>query len=214
MRLRRLSRSPLFFWVVVALLALLTATVVGGLVGEARAEAARFGSLRAVIVATDPVASGEVVGDGDIQVRSVPAAFLPEGWMGSPDEVVGRTALMPLFRGQAVLRGNLAPWGLKGLAALLPPGTRAVSVPTGSASPPLQRGDLVDVLASFDPQAAGTGEPTFAVALAASVVDVGEESATVAVTPAEAAKVVYAVSHGAVALAITAGPEDGPAPRS
>jgi len=212
-RLRRLSRSPLFFWVVVALLALFTASVVSRLVGRARADAARFGSLRTVVVASDPVDAGEVVSEGRVQVRSVPAAFLPEGWMGSPAEVIGRTAVTPLFRGQAVLRANLAPWGLKGLAALLPAGTRAVGVPTGAASPPLQRGDVVDVLASFDPQAAGGGEPTFAVAVAASVVDVGEESATVAVTPAEAAKVVYAVSHGAVALAITAGPDNAPAPR-
>ncbi|MGI9021828.1 MAG: Flp pilus assembly protein CpaB [Acidimicrobiales bacterium] len=211
MRLRRLSRSPSFFWVVVALLALLTATVVGRLVGGARAEAARYGSLRTAAVATRAVDAGAVVQPGDVTARSVPAAFLPKGWMGSVDEVVGRTTVAPLFRGQAVVRDTLAPWGLKGLAALLPAGTRAVGVPAGVASPPLRAGDVVDVLASFDPQAAGGGEPTFPVAQAALVVDVGEESATVAVTPAEAAKVVYAVSHGTVALAITAGPAGAPA---
>ena len=164
MRLRRLSRSPLFFWVVVALLALLTATVVGRLVNGAQAAAARYGSLRTVAVAANPVEVGTVVAAGDVKLRSIPAAFLPEGWVSSVDEVVGRTTVAPLVRGETVLRTHLAPWGLKGVAALLPPGTRAVSVPTGAASPPLQRGDVVDVLASFDPQAAGEGDPAFAVA--------------------------------------------------
>jgi len=209
-RLHRLSRSPLFFWAVVAALALLTAAVVGHLVSRARAEAARYGSVRTVVVVTAPVEAGAVVRPDDVSVRTVPAAFLPEGWMGSTDEVVGRTVVVPLFGGQAVVRANLAPWGLRGIAALLPPGTRAVAVPTGAASPPVRKGDVVDVLATFDPPAGGDGDPTFPVALAAPVVDVGQESATVAVTPSEAAKVAYAVVRGAVTLAVTAGPA-GPA---
>lgn len=211
MRLRRLSRSPLFFWAVVALLSVLTATVVGRLVGRARAEAARYGSLRTVATAAREVEAGAVVRAADVSLRTVPAAFLPEGWVGSADEVVGRTVVVPLFKGQAVLRADLAPWGLRGLAALLPPGARAVAVPTGTASPAVHKGDVVDVIATFDPQVAGDGEPAFPVALAAPVVDVGEESATVGVSPAEAAKVAFAVTHGAVSLAVTAGPA-GPSP--
>jgi len=198
------------FWAVVALLALLTATVVGRTMGRARAEAARWGSVRSVAVATENVAAGTVVRGGDVALRSMPAAFLPEGVVSSIDDVIGHTTLLPLVRGQAVVRGDLAPWGLKGLAALLPSGSRAVGVPTGSASPPLHNGDVVDVLATFDPQTAGT-EPTFAVAQAALVVDVGSESATVAVSPAEANKIAYAVTHGSVSLAVTTGPAGAPA---
>ncbi|MDQ6797532.1 MAG: hypothetical protein M3011_05830 [Actinomycetota bacterium] len=105
------------------------------------------------------------------------------------------------------MREALAPWGLKGLAALLPAGTRAVGVPTGAATPPLHTGDVVDVLATIDAPSVTT-DPTFAVAQAALVVDVGSESATVAVSPTEANKVAYAVAHGAVSLAVTAGPPD------
>jgi len=206
-RLHRLSRSPLLFWAVVALLALLTATTVGRAMGRARAEAARWGSVRAVAVTTGPVAAGTVVRAGDVAVRSMPAAFLPEGAMSSIDDVVGRATLLPLVRGQAVVREALAPWGLKGLAALLPIGTRAVGVPTGAATPPLRNGDVVDVLATIDAPTA-SADPTFAVAQAALVVDVGSESATVAVSPAEANKVAYAVAHGAVSLAVTAGSPD------
>ena len=205
MRLRRLSRSPLVFWATVAVLALVTASVVGRLVGRARSEAARYGSLRTAAVATRPVGAGDVVEGDDVAVRQVPAAFLPDDSVTSPEEVVGQTVVVPLFPGQPVVRGQLAPWGRRGIAALLPPGHRAVSVPTGGASPPLQKGDVVDVLATFDPQSAG-GDPTFPVATAALVVDVGEESATVAVSAEEASRVAFAVVNGAVTLALTADP--------
>jgi len=206
MRLRRLSRSPLLFWAAVALLALLTASVVGRLVGRARAEAARYGSLQTAAVATRAVEVGAVVGADDVAARQVPAAFLPDGWVASPEEVVGRTAVAAVFPGQAVVREQLAPDGIRGIGAALPPGGRAVGVPTGPAGPPLEKGDVVDVLATFDPEAAGGGDPTFPVASAAVVVDVGEESATVAVTAEEANRVAFAVANGVVTLAVSAGP--------
>ncbi|HEX2041434.1 MAG TPA: Flp pilus assembly protein CpaB [Acidimicrobiales bacterium] len=213
MRLRRLSRSPVVFWAAVAVLALLTASVVGRLVGQARAAAARYGHLRPAAVASRAVEAGAVVGADDVVVRQVPAAFLPDDAVGAVDEVVGRTAVVPVFPGQPVVRAQLAPEGRRGVAALLPPGGRAVSVPTGPASPRLERGDVVDVLATFAEAAAQGegGEPTFPVATAAPVVDVGEESATVAVSAEEAARVAFAVVHGAVTLALTAAP---PAPVS
>jgi Flp pilus assembly protein CpaB len=221
--LRRLTRSPLFFWAAVAVLALLTAAVVGRLLGRARAEAARYGSPRTVAVATVDLPAGSVVRPADVDRRTVPAAFLPDGWVGSVAEVVGRTVVVPVVRGQALLRAHLAPWGLRGLAALLPPGARAVAVPTGASSPPLHTGDVVDVLATFDTAATGgEGDPSFPVALGAAVLDVGGESATVAVSPEDATRVAYAVSHGAVSLAVTAGPaapagaptsRSGPGPR-
>jgi len=207
-RLHRLSRSPLSFWTVVALLGLLTATVVGRTMARARAEAARYGSVRNVAVVTRPVAVGTVVHAADVANRSMPAAFLPDGAVSSLADVVDHTAVVPLFQGQAVVRSDLAPWGLKGIPALLPAGTRAVAGPTGSATPPLHTGDTVDVLATFDAQSAGSGDPTFPVAEEAPVVDVGSESVTVAVTPAEASRVAYAVARGAVTLVVSAGPTD------
>jgi Flp pilus assembly protein CpaB len=200
-RLRRLSRSPVVFWALVVLLAVLTATVVGGLAGRARAEAARYGSLRTVAVATRAVDVGTVLRPADVSEERVPAAFLPEGPVGSASDAVGRTVVVPLFRGAPLLRGQLAPWGLQGVAALLPPGRRAVAVPIGDATPKLRPGDVVDVLATFESEG---GEPTVEVAVGAPVVDVGEESATVAVAPEEARRVAFALAAGAVALVVRA----------
>ncbi len=213
MRLRRLARSPLVYWVTVVALACFTAATVSRLVGRAGTEAARFGRLRSVVTATVPLEAGAVVRAGDVALRSVPAAFLPDGALGSTSAAVGRTVVVPLFRGAALLAGNLAPDGLAGIAALLPTGARAVAVPTGAESVPLRRGDRVDVLATFDPPPAGE-EPTFPVAEAALVVDVGPEAASVAVGPEEAKRVAYALAAGRVTLTVTAEVRPGAPTRS
>ena len=205
MRLRRLSRSPVVFWALVALLAVLTATVVGGMAGRARAEAARYGSLRTVAVASRPVGPGTVLRPADVSEERVPAAFLPEGWVRSASEVVGRAVVVPLFRNAPVLRGQVAPWGVQGVAALLPPGARAVAVPTGGAAPKLRTGDVVDVLATLDADLEAGEEPTVEVAAGALVVDVAEESATVAVSPDEARRVAFSLTAGSVTLALRTG---------
>ena len=208
--LRRMTRSAPVFWAAVAALAAVTGLTAARLVGQAEASAARYGSLRPVVVATRPVAMGAVLRPGDVAVRELPASFLPEGHVAASAEAVGRTVVVALFPGLPVVRDHLAPDGLRGVAAVLPPGTRAVTVPGGGASAPVRPGDVVDVLATFDPAMSahagpGAAEPTFAVAVAALVVDVGDDSATVAVRPEEAKRVTFAVVQGVVTL-VVAGP--------
>ncbi|MDQ4090432.1 MAG: Flp pilus assembly protein CpaB, partial [Actinomycetota bacterium] len=147
MRLRRLARTPFAYWVAVVALAAFTASTVAGQVNRAGAHAAQYGRLRPVVTAARTVEVGAVVRASDLAVRAMPAAFLPQGALSATDEVVGRTAVVPLFQGSAVVVGQLAPDGLEGVAALLPEGGRAVAVPTGPASVALRRGDRVDVLA-------------------------------------------------------------------
>ena len=209
MRLRRLARSPFAYWAAVVALAAFTALTVSGQLGKAEAQAARYGRLRTVVTATRTVEVGSVLRPADVAVTSMPAAFLPEGAIAATGAVVGRTVVVPLLRGVPVVAGHLAPDGLEGLAALLPTGTGAVAVPAGPASVRVRRGDRVDVLATFDPPPAGE-DPTFSVARAALVVDVGEEAVAVAVPSDDVARVAYAVAAGVVTLALTA--EVKPAP--
>jgi pilus assembly protein CpaB len=204
---RRVTRSPLVFWAAVVALALLTASVVSGAIGNARSLAARYGPLRPLVVAVRPVERGTVLAAADVAIREVPATYLPEGSPGDAGLVVGRVVVVPLQAGEAVLPGHLAPEGLSAVTALLPSGRRAVSVPAGSSAPPLQRGDTVDLLATLD------GDATLAVAVDAPVVDVAADAATVAVTPAEAKAVALALSQGAVTVALTPGPGPGAAAR-
>jgi Flp pilus assembly protein CpaB len=204
MRWRRVAGSPAVFWVAAAGLAVLTGSMVSHLVGAAAAEAARYGSPRPAVVATRRVPVGATVRAGDVAVRRLPAALVPAGGLRRPP--VGRTVVAPLFPGQVVVAGQLAPDGLTGVAALLPRGRQAVAVPTGSARPPVRLGDRVDVLATFDPDKAPDdapeGEPTFPVATGAMVVDVGPDAVTVAVEPDEAARVAFAITAGTVTLAV------------
>ncbi|MFP5319801.1 MAG: Flp pilus assembly protein CpaB [Acidimicrobiia bacterium] len=199
MRLPRLARTPFAFWLAVAGLALATALVVAGALNRVSALAARYGPLRPVVVAARPVERGTALAAADLEVRSLPATFLPAGAVGSVDDVRGRAPAVPLLPGQAVLQGHLAPEGLSGAAALLPAGARAVAVPADGVAPTLRVGDVVDVLVTLD------GDPTLAVAVDALVVEAGEGFASVAVSPETARVVAYAVANGSVTLALSAG---------
>ncbi len=202
-RFPRISRSPLAYWLVVAVLALLTGTVAARVSGHAGALASQYGPLRPVVVAVRALEPGSVVDGDDVAVRQVPGSLVPEGAVPSPGQATGRTVVAPIFPGVAMVAAQLAPDGSRGLGALLPPGSRAVAVPNGRPSLALVRGDAVDVLATFDPPEPAEGiPPTFPVALRALVVDVGDESATVAVSPEEAARVAFALASGVVTLAL------------
>lgn len=203
-RSSRLTRSPLVYWAVVAVLALLTGTVAARVAGHAGALASQYGPLRPVVVATRAIEPGTVVSGRDITIRQLPASALPGDAVGSTGEAEGRVVVAPVFPGVPMVAGQLAPDGRRGLTALLPPGSRAVAVPNGRPSLTLVRGDAVDVLATFDDladEAEGT-PPTFRVASNALVVDVGDESAAVAVSPEEAARVAFALASGVVTLAL------------
>ncbi len=201
----RITRSPIAYWLVVGVLALFTGMVAARIVGNAGALAAQYGPLRPVVVAVHALEPGSVVGDDDVSVRLVPASLVADGALMSPDDARGRTVVAPVFPGLPIVAGQLAPDGRRGLAALLPPGSRAVAVPNARPSLALVRGDAVDVLATFDLADAAEGTPpTFPVATDAVVVDVGDESAAVAVSPDEAARVAFALASGVVTLALAA----------
>jgi len=204
-RLRVVSRSPLTYWVAVGGLAVLTTVAISGLLGRARTEAARYGSPRSVVVATHDISVGAAIGERDVEVRSLPSALLPADAVRDVTQARGRVVVVPVFEGEPVVRKQLAPSGLSGAAALLPPGKRGISVAAGPAAAKLTKGDVVDVLATFDPgspEAAGK-EPTFPVAVGASVIDVSADAVTIAVDPEEAKRVAFAIAHGAVTVVLS-----------
>lgn len=198
MRLRRLVRSPFLFWTAATALAVVTASTLSGAAGAARHARQQWGTSVAVVVATRDVAVGQRIVVADVATRVQPLASLPAGALRATASAVGRVAVVALFRGEVVGRGHVGAAGARGAPALVPVGRRGVAVPTGASSAPVERGDLVDVLAL---SATGTGDAAV-IASGALVVDVGENAVTVAVSPAEAARVAGAVARGAVALAI------------
>lgn len=230
--LLRLRASPAGYWLLACALAGLAGLVVSGAVDAAAATRRRLGTTVSVYVTTRAVVAGDVLDDGDLRRADVPVAFLPDATV--VEEPVGHAPLVGLLPGEVVVEEKLAPYGRKGVAAVLPAGARAVAVPVGTVRPPLEVGDRVDVLASFtsdhepvdgggaapepedgedpdddDDEGSGAVEgdppPTFPVAVAALVLDVGDDVVTVAVTPAESPRVAYAVAAGTVALALVGG---------
>ncbi|HVE45166.1 MAG TPA: Flp pilus assembly protein CpaB [Acidimicrobiales bacterium] len=217
-------RSSVLFWSATLAIAGATGLFVSSQAGTAVARAQRLGGLREVPVAARPLAAGRVLRPADVSVRRLPAAAVPVGRLArSP---VGRTTVVPLAAGEVVLAEKLAPDGVRGVAALLPAGMRALAVPVDTAALALEPGHHVDVLATFDTELGGgtggadpasdpnhdayaAGAPTFAVASGALVLAAGEESATVAVSPEEAPRVAFAIARGTVTLALTEGPRNG-----
>jgi Flp pilus assembly protein CpaB len=193
-------RRPLPYWLLAVALGVATAVLVGSLVSDAAAARSRWGSLRPTVVATHDVAGGEHLTAGDVAVRRLPAALVPPGALRSLPP--GAVAAVDVHRGEAVLESRLVGPGSSAVAARLPPGTRGIAVPTGSGLP-LEVGDRVDVLATFDGAVTEGHAPTFAVAKRAVVVHVGEDAVTIAVSEASAAKVAYALAAGAVTLVLS-----------
>lgn len=196
----RLRRRPWLFWFFAVSLALLTGLTVARLVGEATSRAERLGGMRKVAVAARTVDAGQRLSPEDVAVRDLPVAVLPHAPVAAAP--AGHTALVPLAPGEVLLEAKLAPWGVQGVAALVPAGLKALAVPAGEGGLALSRGNRVDVLATFDTPD-GETEPTFPVAAAALVVDVGEDAVTVAVSPEEAPRVALATARGSVTLALT-----------
>ncbi|MCU1378191.1 MAG: hypothetical protein JWN29_1174, partial [Acidimicrobiales bacterium] len=149
-------RRPLPFWLLAGLVAVATAALVGHLVADAAAERDRWGTLRPTVVATADVDGGERLTAGDVTVRRLPAALVPAGALRSLP--AASLAAVDIHAGEAVLAARLVGPGSSAVAARLPAGTRGVAVPSGSGLP-LEVGDRVDVLATFDPATAGDGEP-------------------------------------------------------
>lgn len=191
-----LARYPALYWgpaVVVAVAVGWLATVV---VDRATADVRALGPWVDVPVAARAVEAGEVLGAGDVAWRRLPSGVLPEGGEAFPGDPTGRTTLVPLVRGEVVLRSNVAPEGLRGLAALVPVGMQAVPVPVAVPVPGLRRGDRVDVLV------VGEGEAAEVVAVGALVLEPGDDAVVVAVAAEEAPVVASAAAGSVVVLAL------------
>lgn len=112
------------------------------------ARAAETGPGQPTLAVTADLARGAVLEASMLEVRGVPEPFRPPGALSHPGEAIGRTLAADVVAGEALTRARLAPEGGP-VAALVPPGLRAVpvtaSLPAGTVAP----GDRVDVLATY-----------------------------------------------------------------
>jgi Flp pilus assembly protein CpaB len=205
-RARRALARTVVRRAVVLGLAILTGLVVVSLVSSAEAARQRWGRARPVAVATRDLAPGDLVDGSAVEVRRLPEAAVAPQALAEPPS--GSMVRQPVAAGEPFVPERLAPQGLTGVAALVPAGHRAVAIPIGPlAAPPLTVGDLVDVLAVVpalveEQPRQREDQPSFALVEAAVVVDVGEQSITVAVPEAAAPRVAWVLTNGSVVLAL------------
>lgn len=211
---RRALHRPVVRRITVAFVALATALAVGLLVRSGTEARHHWGTARPVVVAQRDLTPGEVVDASAVELRQLPVAVIGDAALAT--EPIGSVVRYPIIAGEPLVRDRLAPQGVSGVAALVPDGDRAVSVPTGLlGTPPLHAGDRVDLLvvvastgdiygqSADSAQDLASGEPAFPLVSAAPVVDVNEQAVTVAVPSADAPRVAYAIANGVVVLALT-----------
>ena len=192
-------RPPPLRLVLVLLAAVLVGLVVHRTTAAAAAVTAHLGRTTPVVVVQRAVAAGARLEPGDVAITHRPIAHVPDGAV--TDDPTGRTVRTTLRAGEVLVRPRLADADRSGPAALVPEGWRAVAVPVVDVAVPAQPGDLVDVVASFDPTLVAR-DPSLVVAADAVVVDVADEAVTVAVPRSRLTEVAFALTNGVVLLAL------------
>lgn len=117
--------------------------------GTQRRARATFGPLATALVAREDLRAGRAVTGTQLELRTVPARFLPPDALASPADAVGQRAAVELPRGSYITASELgasAPADA-GAPAALAPGERALAVTaSGSAAALGPAAGHVDVL--------------------------------------------------------------------
>jgi Flp pilus assembly protein CpaB len=166
-----------------------------------------------VLVARQDIKPGTLVNVDMVEVRAVPEAVLPAGYLTDVSEAIGRLTVVPITAKEVLLPDKFAGGPGTGLSARLPDGRWAMVVPAGwmaSPVPELSPGDRLDLLAYQ------AGQPVEEAGVIVSAVQVLEfagtaeeaESLTLAVTLEEAITILYSRSNGFTLLPLLR-PEEG-----
>jgi pilus assembly protein CpaB len=175
---------------------------------------------RGVVVVTRDVAEGSVIDQTSLSVSQWPVATVPAGAFESVDSVVGRVTRVPVFTGEPVVPGRLAPPGTgPGLEVKITPGKRAMALTindvTGIAGL-IQPNSRVDVMVTLTEQGKAAGEriaklfmSNMRVLSVGTMVDRGADgkpvqatTAALEVTPEESERLAIAASQGSIQLVL------------
>lgn len=141
-------RSSRMLMALSVVLGVLTTMTLRTYLARVERAAAAAGPGEATVVAATALERGVVLAPGMLAVRSIPHRYRPPGSLSAPADAVGRTLAGAVAAGEAITSSRVAPAGGP-VAALVPPGLRAVpivsAIPPGTVAP----GDRVDVLATF-----------------------------------------------------------------
>jgi pilus assembly protein CpaB len=207
--------------VMVLLVALLVATASGfGVFRYLRTEEqSRRVPTQPVVVAAQDLPEGHVLMASELQVVHLPTAAVPRDAFPIIDSVAGRVTRVPVFHGEALVPGRLAPLGSgAGLEVKIAPGKRAMAVKideVAGLSGLIQPNSRVDVLVTL--KAGGSNERQHAKLFMSNmrVLSVGSQlergpdgrpmnatTAALEVTPVEAEQLAVASNQGKIQLVL------------
>jgi pilus assembly protein CpaB len=172
-----------------------------------------------VVVAVEDIPRGTSLTAGLVTTRDYPKGMQPPGTLPKVEDVLDRIVFLPLVKDEPLLDGKLAPRGAKrGMAALVPSGSRAFTIHTPSVASGVAGfvlpGNKVDVLLTLEGRRGSTTTTLLqnleilAVdqridAPADNRVDTNQlRSVTLLVTPDQAARLGLAQNKGSLHLSL------------
>lgn len=209
------GRYKLVFWGAILVAAAATFGAYRLLAANSRAEVAT----RPVVVANRDIPQGVAIDRIALATVQLPVKAVPVGAFSVIDSVAGRVAGVPIFNGETIVPGRLAPVGTgPGLELKIPPGQRAMAVrinDVAGISGLLQPNSRVDVLVTIRDEAAQEKQVAKLFMSNMLVLSVGTEiqrdatgkpinaaTVTLAVTPEEAERLAIAMNTGSIQLVL------------
>jgi Flp pilus assembly protein CpaB len=173
--------------------------------------ASGYGELRPVVIAGTALAAGQRIDPklaGGLEVRRVPARFVPPGALSTPPQALGLVPRAAVPAGSYLVASLLRPPGAGSKPGLmLGRGRRPVQIAVSGAGAllaagPPPRGTMVDVVVTVEPKGAGSGRtyvaapgvPLLALTAGAEAEAAGEAEATLGLTRAQALDLIHAES--------------------
>jgi len=185
-----------------------------------QAKAATQVAMQPVVVAARDVAEGDKLERLSLSLVQWPAGTAPESAFTNIDSAVGRIVRIPVFKGEAIVPGRLAPPGTgPGLEVKITPGLRAMAVKINDVaglSGLIQPNNRVDVLVTLkENQQQNTKDEAKLFMSNMRVLSVGTQiergddgkpiqatTATLEVTPTQAEQLAVAMNQGTIQLVL------------
>lgn len=176
--------------------------------------------MQPVVVAARDVPEGEKLERLTLSLAQWPAGTAPESAFTNIDSAVGRVARIPVFKGEAIVPGRLAPPGTgPGIEVKIAPGKRAMAVKINDVaglSGLIQPNNRVDVLVTLKgnqdrstPEEAKLFMSNMRVLSVGTQVERGDDgkpiqatTATLEVTPPQAEQLAVAMNEGTIQLVL------------
>jgi pilus assembly protein CpaB len=180
--------------------------------------AAAAGPRRPVVVAAMDLDRGAVLDSTMVESREAAVRLVPPGALRSTEDVMGRVLGGNVVAGEPLTSARLAPAGGP-VAALVPPGLRAIGVPSSLPPSAIRPGDRIEVHATF-----ASGQPhTETVVTGAEVVSVLEAASfgsetpggpvlVILVGPETAERLAFARTFADLSVAVVATDQEAPHP--